>query len=152
MPLFAYCLYKKIKVLIIFIKSIDMKKIVLIATIISTTFMACKKSKVEETASAPTMIGLWKGSIAIASSPLVLYLKADNTLNVYNTLDTATTLANGKGTGTWTKTSNIVNVTYKFNQQTNSTTAALTVNDALNNMSGDAFALGSLLGRVQLNK
>ncbi len=129
-----------------------MKKIVLVAIIITLAFIACKKSQTEEPAPLPTAVGLWKGNVN-TSVTLVLNLKADNTINVYNNLDTAAALANGRGTGTWTKTNSIVNVTYKFTQQANVTyTAALTANDALNSMNGDIFASGALFGRVQLNK
>jgi uncharacterized protein (UPF0333 family) len=128
-----------------------MKKILLFAAIISIAFTACKKSTTEEPAPAPTMVGLWKGNIN-TSVQLALYLKADNTLNAYNNLDTAAASpTTGKGTGTWSKTNNVVNITYKFNTLS-SITGALTVNDALNNMSGDFFSVGVLFGRAQLNK
>jgi hypothetical protein len=129
-----------------------MKNILLAAAIICIAFAACKKSTTEEPVVVPTAVGLWKGYVTIASNPIAFNLKADNTLNVYNTLDTAIALANGKGTGTWQKMNNLVNVTYKYSQQNNSTTAALTVNDALTNMSGDAFALGTLFGKIIVNK
>jgi hypothetical protein len=129
-----------------------MKKIMLSVIIFTIAFTACKKSQTEEPVPATTVVGLWKGNVNTVVT-LVLNLKADNTINVYNSLDTATTLANGRGTGTWTKTNSIVNVTYKFTQQTNVTyTGALTANDALNSMNGDVFAVGALFGRVQLNK
>jgi hypothetical protein len=129
-----------------------MKKLVLMAIIFTVAFTACKKSKTEEPAPANTVVGLWKGNINTAT-PLALYLKADNSINVYNSLDTATTLANGRGTGTWTKTNSIVNVTYKFTQQANVTyTGALAANDALNSMSGDIFSSGTLFGRAVLTK
>jgi hypothetical protein len=131
-----------------------MKKLMLTAIIFTIAFTACKKNKVEEPvpAPAPTVVGLWKGNINTVT-PLALYLKSDNSINVYNSLDTAATLANGRGTGTWNKMNNIVQVTYKFTQLANVTyTAALTANDALNSMNGDIFASGALFGRVQLNK
>jgi uncharacterized protein (UPF0333 family) len=130
-----------------------MRKILLVAAIITIAFTACKKSTTEEPAPipAPTMVGLWKGNIN-TSVPLALYLKADNTLNAYNNLDTAAASpTTGKGTGTWSKTNNIINITHKFNTLA-SITGALTVNDALNNMSGDFFSVGTLFGRTQLNK
>jgi hypothetical protein len=131
-----------------------MKKILYTATIIIIALNACKKSTTEEPTPAPTptAVGLWKGYVTIASNPIALNLKADNTLNVYNTVDTAAATASGKGTGTWQKMNNIINVTYKYNQQNNSTTAALTANDAFTNMSGDAFTLGTLFGKIVVNK
>jgi hypothetical protein len=134
------------------LKLFDMKKIVLAAIIITLAFIACKKSQTEEPASVPTAVGLWKGNVN-TSVTLALNLKADNTINVYNNLDTAATLPNGRGAGTWTKTNSIVNVTYKFTQQANVTyTGALTANDALNSMSGDINASGTLFGRAVLTK
>jgi hypothetical protein len=129
-----------------------MKNIILAAIICTLVFTACKKSQTEEPAPTPTVVGLWKGNVNNVTT-LVLNLKTDNTINVYNSLDTASTLANGRGTGTWTKTNSIVNVTYKFIQQANVTyTGALTANDALNSMSGDINASGTLFGRAVLTK
>jgi hypothetical protein len=131
----------------------NMKKILITAAIINIAFTACKKSTAEESAPipAPTMVGLWKGNIN-TSVPLALYLKADNTLNAYNNLDTAAASpTTGKGTGTWSKTNNIVNISYRFNTMP-SIIGALTVNDALSSMSGDFFSVGVLFGRTQLNK
>jgi hypothetical protein len=131
-----------------------MKKILLAAAIITIAFTACKKSTTEDPTptTAPTMVGLWKGKINNVT-PQALNLKADNTLILYNNLDTAATLANGRGTGTYTKNNNLVNISYKYNTQPNVTyTLNLTTNDALNSMSGNIYETGSLFGTVQLNK
>jgi hypothetical protein len=132
-----------------------MKKLMLTAIIFTIALTACKKSKTEEPAPAPTVVGLWKGNIGTANNPIALNLKADNTLNVYNNVDTAATNAGGRGTGTWSKTNSIVNVTYKFTQLPNTSyTGALTANEALSSISGDLYASGfsQVFGRVQLNK
>ncbi len=130
-----------------------MKKTILIAIIAIVTFTACKKSKTEEPTALPTVVGLWKGAINTVT-PLALYLKSNNTIDVFNSLDTAATLANGRGTGTWSQANGTtVNVNYKFNQQIGTVyTGTLTVNTTFTNMTGNINALGSLFGNAALNK
>jgi hypothetical protein len=128
-----------------------MKQILSTAIILCISFTACKKSKTEEPSPAATVVGLWKGNIGTSNNPLALNLKADNTLNVYNNLDTGATTAGGRGTGTWSKTNSIVNVTYKFTQLPNTSyTGALTANETLSSMNGDLYASGfpQVFGRV----
>jgi hypothetical protein len=120
------------------IKHIMKIKFLAIASIIAIVFASCSKDNNDTVLTpvtptpAPSMVGLWKGkygngATTYPTSGYAFLFRADGTVRVFNSTDTATA---GKAEGTYTKSGATVTCTYTYIAPSSGTYATSAAVDA----------------------